>query len=120
MENSLSHMASFIAFVCTLSLAFGTAKSQSNVTLGSSIKPTGATTSWLSPSGLFAFGFFPQTDGYAVGVYIAGIPERTVVWMASRNNLPLSKNANLRFTSDGRLAVCDTCVTSTIKQMPNQ
>ncbi|KAJ0546854.1 putative protein kinase RLK-Pelle-SD-2b family [Helianthus annuus] len=108
METSLSHMASFIAFVCTISLAISTAKSQSNVTRGSSLKPTGATTSWLSPSGLFAFGFYPQTDGYAVGIYIAGIPERTVVWTASRNDLPLSNNATLRFTSDGRLTVEQT------------
>ncbi|KAJ0901564.1 putative protein kinase RLK-Pelle-SD-2b family [Helianthus annuus] len=107
---SHSHMANFIAFafVCTISLAFGTAKSQSNVTRGSSLKPTGATTSWLSPSGLFAFGFYPQTRGYAVGIYMAGIPERTVVWTASRDTLPFSSNATLRFTSDGKLSVEQT------------
>ncbi|KAJ0538847.1 putative protein kinase RLK-Pelle-SD-2b family [Helianthus annuus] len=108
MSTSLSHMASLIAFVLTTSLAFSTAKSQSNVTRGSSLKPTGATTSWLSPSRLYAFGFYPQTGGYAIGIYIAGILERTVVWTASRDTLPFSSNATLRFTSDGRLAVEQT------------
>ncbi|KAJ0764758.1 putative protein kinase RLK-Pelle-SD-2b family [Helianthus annuus] len=109
MSTSLSHyMVSLIAFVLTTSLAFSTAKSQSNVTRGSSLKPIGATTSWLSPSRLYAFGFYPQTGGCAVGIYIAGIPERTVVWTASRDTLPFSDNATLRFTSDGRLAVEQT------------
>ncbi|CAH1431178.1 unnamed protein product [Lactuca virosa] len=82
-------------------------KAQSNVTRGSSLRPTGATTSWLSPSRLYAFGFFPQTGGYAVGIFIAGIAERTVVWTARRDTLPLSSNATLTFTTDGRLVIVD-------------
>ncbi|KAI3817096.1 hypothetical protein L1987_10884 [Smallanthus sonchifolius] len=98
-------MANLIAFVTIISLAFTTAKAQSNVTRGSSLQPTSANPSWLSPSRLYAFGFYPQTGGYAVGIYIAGIPERTVVWTASRNTLPFSNNATLRFTTGGRLTV---------------
>ncbi|KAK1416298.1 hypothetical protein QVD17_32087 [Tagetes erecta] len=105
---SSSHMASFIAFVTIISLAFTIAKAQTNVTRDSSLQPTGATTSWLSPSGIYAFGFYPQTQGYAVGVYIVGASERTIVWTASRDTLPLSDNATLRFTNDGRLTVDQT------------
>ncbi|XP_076927259.1 G-type lectin S-receptor-like serine/threonine-protein kinase LECRK3 [Bidens hawaiensis] len=101
-------MASLIAFLFTISLAFNIAKSQSNITRGSSLTPTGANTSWFSPSRLFAFGFYPQTGGYAVGIYIAGVPEKTVVWTASRETLPFSNNATLRFTSDGRLTMEQT------------
>ncbi|KAI3817090.1 hypothetical protein L1987_10877 [Smallanthus sonchifolius] len=97
-----------MANLSIISLAFTIAKAQSNVTRGSSLTPTGDTTSWLSPSRLYAFGFYPQTGGYAVGIYIAGIPERTVVWTASRGTLPFSNNATLRFTSDGRLTVDQT------------
>ncbi|KAJ0553483.1 putative protein kinase RLK-Pelle-SD-2b family [Helianthus annuus] len=97
-----------IALVIIISLAFSIANAQSNVTRGSSLQPTGGTTSWLSPSSLYAFGFYPQTGGYAVGIYIAGVPERTVVWTASRDTLPFSNNATLRFTSDGRLTVEQT------------
>ncbi|KAL8258043.1 hypothetical protein R6Q59_030084 [Mikania micrantha] len=101
-------MASFIAFVTIISLASSVANAQSNVTRGSSLKPTGDNTSWLSPSGLYAFGFYPQSQGYAVGIYIAGIPKRTVVWTATRDKLPFTRNATLSFTSDGRLAVAQT------------
>nr|XP_043620090.1 G-type lectin S-receptor-like serine/threonine-protein kinase LECRK1 [Erigeron canadensis] len=107
MVTSFSHTMSFIVSIFTIFLTFQTVKTQ-NVTRGSSLTPTGATTSWLSPSGLYAFGFYPQTRGYAVGVYIAGIPERTVVWTASRDHLPISNNATLRFTIDGGLTLDGT------------
>ncbi|KAI3734136.1 hypothetical protein L6452_13599 [Arctium lappa] len=100
-------MASYIIFLLTISFTFNIAKAQSNITRGRSLTPTGATTSWMSPSGLYAFGFYPQTVGYAIGIYIAGIPERTVVWTANRDTLPLSKNANLSFTTDGRLVIVE-------------
>ncbi|GKD71428.1 G-type lectin S-receptor-like serine/threonine-protein kinase LECRK3, partial [Tanacetum coccineum] len=108
--NILFHdMASLIAFVLTISLAFTTATSQSNVTRGSSLSPNGATSAWLSPSGLYAFGFYPQKDAYALGIYInAKTPQRTVVWTASRDNLPLPNTATLRFTTDGRLLINQT------------
>ncbi|KAL7588298.1 hypothetical protein Lser_V15G36939 [Lactuca serriola] len=107
MATSSSHLASYISFVFTIFLTFNIAKAQSNVTRGSSLRPTGATTSWLSPSRLYAFGFYPQTGGYAVGIYIAGIAERTVVWTARRDTLPLSNNSTLTFTTDGRLVIVD-------------
>nr|XP_043620072.1 G-type lectin S-receptor-like serine/threonine-protein kinase LECRK1 [Erigeron canadensis] len=104
MVTSSSHMMSLIISIFTIFLTFHIAKTQ-NVTRGSSLTPTGATTSWLSPSRLYAFGFYPQTRGYTIGIYIAGIPERTVVWTASRDNLPISNNATLRFTVDGGLTL---------------
>ncbi|XP_024961179.1 G-type lectin S-receptor-like serine/threonine-protein kinase LECRK3 [Cynara cardunculus var. scolymus] len=92
-------------YIVAISFIFDIAKAQSNITGGLSLTPTGATTSWLSPSRLYAFGFYPQTAGYAVGIYIAGIPERPVVWTARRDILPLSNNATLTFTTDGSLIV---------------
>ncbi|XP_042016424.1 G-type lectin S-receptor-like serine/threonine-protein kinase LECRK3 [Salvia splendens] len=57
----------------------------SNITLGSSITPS-SNSSWLSPSGVYAFGFFPQqVNGYAVGIFL---PDKTVVWTANRDNNP--------------------------------
>ncbi|GJV23729.1 G-type lectin S-receptor-like serine/threonine-protein kinase LECRK3 [Tanacetum coccineum] len=99
-------MASITAFAFTIFLTIDLAIAQSfNVRAGSFLTPTGATTSWLSPSGLYAFGFYPQTHGYALGIYIAGIPERTVVWTASRETLPVSENATLSFDIDGSLSL---------------
>ncbi|GFY91238.1 hypothetical protein Acr_07g0014340 [Actinidia rufa] len=85
---------------------FSTAEAQqrySNITLGSSLTPTSTTnSSWLSPSGLYAFGFYQRDNGYYVGVFLAGIPEKTVVWTANRDDPPVPSNVTLAFT-DGTL-----------------
>ncbi|ONI01793.1 hypothetical protein PRUPE_6G159000 [Prunus persica] len=73
---------------------------QSNISRGSSLTPTTNTT-WLSRSGLYAFGFYRQGNGYAVGIFLAGIPQKTVVWTANRDDPPVSNNATLLFTGDG-------------------
>ncbi|BFG35217.1 hypothetical protein CerSpe_214910 [Prunus speciosa] len=86
-----------------LALAFVAAEAQqmqSNISRGSSLTPTTKST-WLSRSGLYAFGFYRQGNGYAVGIFLAGIPEETVVWTANRDDPPVSNNATLLFTSDG-------------------
>ncbi|ONI01880.1 hypothetical protein PRUPE_6G164400 [Prunus persica] len=86
-----------------LALAFVAAEAQqmqSNISQGSSLKPTTNST-WLSRSGLYAFGFYRQGNGYAVGIFLAGIPEKTVVWTANRDDPPVSNNATLLFTGDG-------------------
>ncbi|KAL6997836.1 hypothetical protein U1Q18_007961 [Sarracenia purpurea var. burkii] len=97
-------MAAATLIFLTLSI-FSTVEAQrrsSNITLGSSLTPTGANSSWSSPSGLYAFGFYTQGNGSAVGVFIAGIPEKTVVWTANRDDPPVPTNVTLVF-SGGRL-----------------
>ncbi|XP_020420768.1 G-type lectin S-receptor-like serine/threonine-protein kinase B120 isoform X2 [Prunus persica] len=87
---------------CLLALAFVAAEAQqmqSNISQGSSLTTTNST--WLSRSGLYAFGFYRQGDGYAVGIFLAGIPQKTVVWTANRDDPPVSNNATLLFTGDG-------------------
>ncbi|CAL9000716.1 unnamed protein product [Prunus brigantina] len=86
-----------------LALAFVAAEAQqmqSNISRGSSLTPTTNST-WLSRSGLYAFGFYKQGNGYAVGIFLAGLPEKTVVWTANRDDPPVSNNATLLFTGDG-------------------
>lgn len=104
MENLFS-MAVFLSFLILSALMAASAQQQrySNISLGSSLKPT-TNSSWLSPSGLYAFGFYKLTNGYAVGVFIAGIPEKTVVWTANRDDHPVyPSNVVLALTNDGRL-----------------
>ncbi|KAL3721511.1 hypothetical protein ACJRO7_033931 [Eucalyptus globulus] len=98
-------MAFIICFLfLSASASLATAQETgSNIRLGSSLSPTSNSSSWLSPSGLYAFGFYPQGQGYAVGVFLAGIPPRTVVWTANRDDPPVSAGATLLFTNDGRL-----------------
>ncbi|KAK4606473.1 hypothetical protein RGQ29_000630 [Quercus rubra] len=73
------------------------------IPLGSSLSPIANRTSWLSPSGLFAFGFYPQGNGFAIGIWLVNHPENTTVWTANRDNRPVSSNATLNLTSDGLL-----------------
>ncbi|CAL5417413.1 unnamed protein product [Camellia sinensis] len=76
----------------------------SNINLGSSLTPT-TNSSWLSPSGLYAFGFYPERNSYVVGVFMVGIPEQTAVWTANRDSAPVSSNATLALTSEGSLII---------------
>uniref|UniRef100_A0A2N9IER8 non-specific serine/threonine protein kinase n=1 Tax=Fagus sylvatica TaxID=28930 RepID=A0A2N9IER8_FAGSY len=95
-------------FVFLLLSAIFTAEAQlgqSNIVKpGSLLTPTTNST-WLSSSGLYAFGFYKQGSGYAVGIFVAGIPQKTVVWTANRDNPPVPTNVILNFTIDGRLVL---------------
>ncbi|KAL8477155.1 hypothetical protein ACS0TY_029452 [Phlomoides rotata] len=99
--------SSFLFFLlsCTVIAAVSAQIRGSNITLGSSLTPS-SNSSWLSPSGLFAFGFFPQnTAAYAVGVFLPGAPYKTVVWTANWNNPTVSNDVVLQLTRDGRLVL---------------
>ncbi|KAL4369210.1 hypothetical protein GQ457_05G030200 [Hibiscus cannabinus] len=76
----------------------------SNISVGASLTPTGDPV-WLSPSGLFAFGFYQQSKGYAIGIFLAGIPQKTVVWTANRDDPPVPSTASLLLTTDGKLVL---------------
>lgn len=73
------------------------------ILLGSSLSPNANRTSWLSPSGLFAFGFYPQDDGFAIGIWLVNQTEKTIIWTANRDDPPVSSNATLDLTRDGDL-----------------
>ncbi|XP_047945953.1 G-type lectin S-receptor-like serine/threonine-protein kinase LECRK3 [Salvia hispanica] len=91
-----------ILFLLLISTAAEAQRRSSNITLGSSITPT-SNSSWLSPSGVFAFGFFPQhVNGYAVGIFL---PDKTVVWTANRDTSPTIPNdtISLVLSPEGQL-----------------
>ncbi|KAI9173453.1 hypothetical protein LWI28_001574 [Acer negundo] len=96
----------FFVLLSTSSLATAQQRQSSNISRGSSLTPT-KTSSWLSSSGLYAFGFYQRGNGgYAVGIFLAGIPEKTVLWTARRDDPPVSANATLLFnTAEGRLVL---------------
>uniref|UniRef100_A0A2N9ERT2 non-specific serine/threonine protein kinase n=1 Tax=Fagus sylvatica TaxID=28930 RepID=A0A2N9ERT2_FAGSY len=72
------------------------------IPLGSSLSPI-ANASWLSPSGIFAFGFYPQGNGFAIGIWLVNKSENIVVWTANRDSPPVSPNTMLNLKSDGLL-----------------
>ncbi|KAM1792162.1 hypothetical protein ACFX12_036048 [Malus domestica] len=68
--------------------------SQNNgrVAVGSSLTATiGDSSSWLSPSGDFEFGFSPlgNNDLFLLSIWYANIPDKTVVWYAYDGNNPM-------------------------------
>lgn len=91
----LSPMASMLLSLFSL-LSFSaiyavTAQTQvSNISLGSSLSTNTTPNYWSSPSRLFAFGFYPISNGFKVGIWIMGASKNTVVWTARRDDPPIS------------------------------
>ncbi|KAF5467765.1 hypothetical protein F2P56_011983 [Juglans regia] len=76
----------------------------SSISLGSSLSPN-TKPYWLSGSGQFAFGFYQIDGGFAIGIWLEKIRQKTVVWTANRDNPPLSRNVTLRLTNDGKFVL---------------
>ncbi|XP_056168073.1 G-type lectin S-receptor-like serine/threonine-protein kinase LECRK3 isoform X1 [Syzygium oleosum] len=100
-------MVATIPFLLSLPFIFttATAQRQINISLGACLTPNTINSSWLSPSGAFAFGFYQRGHGYAVGVFLPRTPRKTTVWTANRDKPPVSSNSTLCFTSDGTLVL---------------
>ncbi|KQJ81773.2 hypothetical protein BRADI_5g02980v3 [Brachypodium distachyon] len=78
----------FLQFL--LLLGTSSAQAEINITLGSSLTPQGPNTSWLSPSGDFAFGFRPlegNPSSYLLAVWFNKIPDKTVAWYAKTSSV---------------------------------
>ncbi|GMN42312.1 hypothetical protein TIFTF001_011514 [Ficus carica] len=73
----------------------------SNLSVGNFLSPEADVTSWLSPSGVFAFGFYRQIYGFAVGIWMNNEDKKTVVWTAIRDGPPISSDATLKLTEEG-------------------
>ncbi|CAA3021510.1 G-type lectin S-receptor-like serine threonine-kinase RLK1 [Olea europaea subsp. europaea] len=90
-----------------LFLLSATAQRYGNVTLGSSITANKANSSWVSPSGEFAFGFQQIIPGgYLLAIWFNKIPERTVVWSANRDNL-VQEGSKVQLYADGKFELVD-------------
>ncbi|KAL6650410.1 hypothetical protein ACP70R_009335 [Stipagrostis hirtigluma subsp. patula] len=106
----MAHLV-FLPFLILLSTA--SAQAQQNITLGSWLAPEGPNSSWLSPSGDFAFGFRPiegNSSYYFIAVWFNKISDKTVAWYAKPNEEPVqvSAGSRLQLTSDGTLSLHDS------------
>ncbi|KAJ0976612.1 hypothetical protein J5N97_012086 [Dioscorea zingiberensis] len=71
-------------------------------TFKSSILSPSSTSSWFSPSGRFAFGFYPQGNGFSIGTSFFISPDNTIItWTANRDDPPVSKNTTLILAETG-------------------
>ncbi|ERM94287.1 hypothetical protein AMTR_s00010p00231070 [Amborella trichopoda] len=105
-------MAALMIFEATLLLSLSSVAAQSfatrNIRLGSSLYTTAAGNNfsyWLSPSGNFAFGFYPLSDHqqFIVGIWMPKTPENTLVWSADRDGPPFSLGSFFSLTRNGTL-----------------
>jgi hypothetical protein len=62
---------------------------ETEIPLGSQLN-AGGVQSWVSPSGRFAFGFYPVGEGFSIGVWLIIGESRTIVWTANRDDPPIS------------------------------
>ncbi|XXG65303.1 hypothetical protein AAC387_Pa05g3041 [Persea americana] len=102
-------MAAIFHGILLFSSLFSIATAQPRLTkinLNSALSPTTNPTSWHSPSGYFAIGFYPQGTGFAVGVWLVGpSDERVIVWTANRDDSPVSANSSLLLRPNGGLVL---------------
>lgn len=88
-----------ICLLCFLPLLIGA----KNITLGSTLKAEDESeSSWLSPSGDFAFGFqrVGASGGFIVAIWFDKIPEKTITWSANGDELA-QQGSKLKLTADG-------------------
>uniref|UniRef100_A0A5B7BYA7 Receptor-like serine/threonine-protein kinase n=1 Tax=Davidia involucrata TaxID=16924 RepID=A0A5B7BYA7_DAVIN len=66
----------------------------------------GTNSSWQSPSGDFAFGFYPDVASglLLVGIWFDKIPEKTLVWSANRDD-PAQVGSTIDLTLNGQLVL---------------
>ncbi|ERN11619.1 hypothetical protein AMTR_s00022p00194170 [Amborella trichopoda] len=101
-------MARFLTVLFFLSLPLPS-QSYSNITRGTTLLSFSPNNSyWPSPSGDFAFGFYP-IDGnqFLIGIWFYKIPEKTLVWAANRDE-PVQIGSKIQFTDDGKLLFIDS------------
>ncbi|KAF4372162.1 hypothetical protein G4B88_016218 [Cannabis sativa] len=77
-------------FLLITEILFSISTAQQNnttkmISLNSSISTSTNNSYWLSNSGQFAFGFYKQGNGFAIGIWLDKIKEKTVVWTANRD-----------------------------------
>lgn len=89
--------------------ALGTRVETQQIQSGESLVPNDTPASWRSPSGKFAFGFYPQGQGnvFVIAIWFVMGKTETLVWTAMRDDPVVTSNAKLQLTMDGKLILMD-------------
>ncbi|KAJ6744396.1 G-TYPE LECTIN S-RECEPTOR-LIKE SERINE/THREONINE-PROTEIN KINASE LECRK1 [Salix purpurea] len=96
-------LLSSLLVICIFKPASSQQNNSTLIGLGSSISTNIHPTSWRSPSGTFAFGFYPQGSGFIVGIWLVCKPADIITWTAFRDDPPVPLNATLELTGNGKL-----------------
>ncbi|THG16610.1 G-type lectin S-receptor-like serine/threonine-protein kinase LECRK3 [Camellia sinensis] len=103
------HLFFFFFFFLLFLLPFSTvAQTNGTVAVGTSITANTKDTPWLSPSGVFAFGFKPlqEKNLFLLSIWYHQIPDQTVVWYGN-DGIPISTGSKLDLTGDRGLVLSD-------------
>uniref|UniRef100_A0A0E0LSK0 Receptor-like serine/threonine-protein kinase n=1 Tax=Oryza punctata TaxID=4537 RepID=A0A0E0LSK0_ORYPU len=92
---------SLILFFVQANPSMGAQINETTIPQGSQINAVG-TQSWVSPSGRFAFGFYPEGEGFSIGVWLVTGATRIIVWTAFRDDPPVS-GGSILLTAGGSL-----------------
>ena len=97
-----------ISFMLLLIFPFSaTAQNYRSITLGSSLIANGNNSSWVSPSGDFAFGFQQiVSGGYLLAIWFDKIPEKTIVWSANGDSLA-EEGSKIQLNTNGNFVLSD-------------
>ncbi|KAF8396081.1 hypothetical protein HHK36_017693 [Tetracentron sinense] len=104
MASALPHLL-FCSFLIPLLSAI--TQTYSNVSLGTSLYALDNLSSWISPSGDFAFGFrrLPgDGDPFVLAIWFAKVPNKTIVWTA-KNGYRVPKESKAELTINGELVL---------------
>ncbi|KAJ0972803.1 hypothetical protein J5N97_020762 [Dioscorea zingiberensis] len=80
-----------------------------NISLGTTLTTSGTTTSWLSPSADFAFGFLPLPTNaslFLLAIWFAKTGNNTIVWHANGDS-PVPDGSKLQLQTNGILILTD-------------
>ncbi|XP_021756547.1 G-type lectin S-receptor-like serine/threonine-protein kinase LECRK3 [Chenopodium quinoa] len=95
-------------FICIFLPFPTTAQAYNNITLGSFLKAGDSSSSWVSPSKDFAFGFKEIEPGsFLLAIWFNQIPEKTITWCANRDHLVLS-GSKVELTTDKGLTLTNS------------
>ncbi|KAJ6817865.1 G-type lectin S-receptor-like serine/threonine-protein kinase LECRK2 [Iris pallida] len=104
-------MASFLFLLLFLRLSLADQASYKNISIGTTLTPLTKPTTWLSPSGDFAFGFLPHPANSSLSllaVWFDKMDNKTIVWCAN-GDAPVvaAESYNLTLSPDGRFSLKD-------------
>ncbi|XP_044479781.1 G-type lectin S-receptor-like serine/threonine-protein kinase LECRK3 [Mangifera indica] len=83
------------------------AQTNGNITVGRFLSAAENSSSWISPSGDFAFGFRPidnSNELFLLSIWYDKIPSKTIVWFANGDK-PAPRGSRVELTSDSGLVL---------------
>ncbi|KAJ8645232.1 hypothetical protein MRB53_006980 [Persea americana] len=104
MSTATFHLLWFLLTLLPISAYTQTART---IDMGSTLSPSD-NSSWVSPSGEFAFGFRPLEGNsklFLLGIWFDKIPQKTLVWSVNRDN-PVQEGSKVSLM-DGELILRD-------------